>query len=337
MGLTIYREMPSGQGELVRVIHLPITVEPNEAYALAKQKLDELLAKADSLEVTNDQEHDEAVELQKNVKRFLKDIEEGVDAPKRQLNTAKNQMMELINSLKIPAEKIMAVFAKKTGRYEYDREQARLREEARRREEAERERQRLQREADLSVLRLEIQTAEQEAKDAEMRDQLETAKEIRKELRRFAALDSAPGAFQQPLEDATRVRQVVLFAKQHEQGRIAAAKAAAEGNRTAARKIEQATAKLEAPRIEQVQSERIEAAPVVVPKADLFRSKGQHAAKKKMRFARFTNTELVPIRFRPCCEHCIALLNKEAQIMGDSISVPGVEFEEEVKTSGIRA
>jgi len=190
----------------------------------------------------------------------------------------------------------------------------------------------LQREADLNALRNEVNVARGEADTANLCGRPELANEIRAGLKRFSALEAAPGAYRNPLQDATEVRQVVALALQREQARVAAEKARQDGDKATAKAIERAGQKLEAPEVAQVVSERIEAAPVVIPKADLAHAKGGYV--KESWRARIVSPADVPREF---CEPSESLLNDYAKRLGKQPVVPGVVFDREVKLAGVRS
>jgi hypothetical protein len=335
MGLQIFQKLPSGEGELIAVRNLPISVEPNEAFHEAKRALEALVEDSRGIvnSITTEDEYNAGMAILGKINGFLKQIEAGAKPSKDSLNQAKDELMRYIHELDAPAKRLKDMLGQETGRYKLEADRKRREEEERLRREAELDRQRKQREADLNALRLEIQTAEQEARAAEMRDQPDTAKGIRAATKRFVALDSAPGAFQDPLGDATRLRSAVALAQQHEQARIAAAKAKAEGDKKTAKKIEQAAAKLEAPTVEAVRSEQVKTAPVVIPKPELAKAKGAFV-KDEWRVKEIYNPSSVPREF---CVPSESLLNDYAKRVGSAASVPGVTFERHIKTAGVRS
>ena len=335
MGLQVLGQLPSGEGELIAVRNLPISIIPSDSFNAAKAALDEMVRQAGGLaeSIQTDDQYNQAIEFIKQLRRFLKDVEAGAKTSKDSLNSAKNQLMEFIHQLDEPATKLEKALARETGRYLQWKEEQTRKENERRAREAEEARQREQRRVDLEALTNEVAAAEREAVAAEERQQPETAKEIRQALKRFAGLASSPGAFQDPLGDATRVRQAVAFAKQKEEGRIAAAKLKAEGNKSAAKKVEAAAAKAHAPEVAAVVSEKVETRAVVVPKADLNKVTGQFL-KKTWKVKRVFNPDVVPRQFLVVSD---SLLKDYAKRLGTKPEVPGVEFEEDVKTAGIRS
>ncbi len=329
MGLQLLRKMPTGEGELVVIENRPVAVTPSEYFYKLKEAILALVEEAKGLaSIRTDSEYERGVELIKSLSWALKGIETGMEPAKMETNGIKDQIMVYQHQLDVPTEKAKKALSIETARFSEDRETKRLAEEARLRREAEFERQRKQRKADLYALKGEIVLAKQAANDAYMRLERLTASEIRHGLKRFAALESTPGAFTEPLVDATMVKQLVAFALQHENARIAAAKARADGDKATARKIEQASAKLEAPEVAPVISERVEAAPVVVIQDELAKPKGGWV-KESWKVKTVYNWALVPREF---CEVSLSLLNQHAKRMGANASVPGVEFEREVKT-----
>lgn len=342
MGLQLFKDLPTTNGDLVSIENLPIIVTPSEAFHHAKAVLTEMVRQAGQLAnlIQTDEQYDEAIRILQTVKRFKKDLESGVKPSKDSLNRAKDQLMEFIHELDVPAERLEKALSAETGRYFQDRERRRREEEERLRREAELERQRLQREADLNALRAEINLAKREADNAEQRGQGETAKEIRTCLKRFNALEAAPGGYRNPLQDATEAHQAVALALQREQARIAGEKARQEGDKRAAKQIEKAAEKLKAPEVAPVISERVEAAPVVIPKAGLSKAKGGYVKEtwrvKEVHDAHAARAWMANSA-APLCDHEISRLNEYANRLGPAAKVQGVTFEKTVKTAGVRA
>jgi hypothetical protein len=335
MGLAVIDRIPKGEGELIAVEHLPIMITPNAAFYEAKSVLQGIVEQVGGIanSITTDDQYNQGIAGLQAINKFLKDIEAGIKPSKDQLNQAKDQLIEFAHQLDVPAKRLKDALSAETGRYRMWKDEQERREQERLRKEAELERQRKQREVDIGALKNEIVMAESEAADAEQRGEVETAKEIRAVTKRYAALDSMPGAFPDPLEDATRIRQAVLLARQHEEARIAAAKAKAEGDRNAARRIERAAAKLEAPEVAPVISERVEAAPVVAPKADLTKAKGQ-STRKEWKLKGIYDPAQVPREYLRVDE---SALNAYAKRCGEiEPHVPGCRFEFSVKTIGVR-
>lgn len=333
--LQIFQKLPAANGELVTIANLPIAVTPNEGFYAVKVTLLALVEQAGGLAnlIQTDEQYNEGIAILQKVKRFKKDLAAGAAPSKSQLNTAKDALMALIHELDEPATKLEQALSAETGRFIQDRERRRREEEERLRREAELERQRKQREADLNALRAEINAAKMVADAAGHEGHPELAAEIRGGLKRFAAIESAPGAYKNPLQDATGVRQVVALALQREQARVAAEKARQDGDKATAKAIEKASAKLEAPIVAPVVSERIEAAPVVVPREELTKAKGAYV-KEFWRVSLIVDPTKVPREF---CEPSESRLNDYAKRLGKQPVVPGVVFEREVKLAGVRS
>jgi len=334
MGLTILSGLPRGEGTLIEVRHLPITVVPNEEYEKAKAALANIVQQAGSIVgcIQSDESYGQGIALMTDVRRFRKAVEKGVEGSKRELNDAKNALMDFAHQLDDPAAKIERALSTETAAYQQRKEQARRAEEERLRREAELERRRKQREADLNALKDEIATANAEADAAIDRHQPETAAEIRRALKRFAALESAPDAFQDPIGDAQDVREAVALAKAHEQARIAAEKARLAGNKAKAKQIEAAAAKIEV-NVAPVVVEKVEAAPVVVPKEELEKGRGQWV-KTRWVLECVSNPNLVPDEFWVIDERLIQA--KADRFKEVEPVIPGCVFRKEVKTVGIR-
>lgn len=334
MGLQLFNGMPAASSDLVSIENLPIVVTPSAAFHEAKAQLLEIVSRAGTLAnaITTDLQYNDAISSLQSVKRFKKDLTAGADPSKKQLNSAKDALMALIHELEEPATNLELALSAETARYFQDKERRRREEEDCQRREAELERQRLQREADLNALRDEISTARQTADAADLHGQPETAKEIRAGLKRFAALDAAPGGYRHPLQDATEVRQAVALAIQREQALVAADKARQEGATATARAIERAAAKLTAPEVAPVVSERVEAASVLVPRSELAHAKGSYV--KEVWRARIIDPAAIPREF---CEPSESLLNDLAKRLGERARVPGVVFEKVTKMAGVRA
>jgi chromosome segregation ATPase len=333
VGLAIVK-IPDASVGLIEVRNLPITVEPNEKFHLAKSALTAIVTQASSIvnAITTDDQYNLGIALIKQIRTFRKQAEAGVKPAKDSLNNAKDELMGYIHELDDPAAKIEKALQVETARYAEWKEQERLKEEQRRREEEERKRKAEQRRLDLQALRHEISAAQGEIARALSREEEETAKEILAVVEKFDALDSTPEAFRDPVANATAVRQAVANAKMHQAARIAAAKAKEAGDKAAARRIEKAAATTTA-EVAPVVVEQEQAAPVAVPKVELGREKGQHL-KIRWLLDRISERAVVPMRFWIISEK---LLQDYADQQGENEpKVPGVIFKREAKTTGIR-
>jgi hypothetical protein len=335
MGLTKFHDIPTGEGELVTIEHVPIEVVPSESFNAAKAALDAMLTDAGQLanSIQTDAEYEDGVALISKLSAFQKKVDAGAKPTKDLLNTAKNRLMDFIHQLDEPAAKLKAALSKETARYYEAREKRRREEEERLRREAEEKRRREQRKADEAVLTSELVDAFRAADEAAARGQEETAKEIRKALKKWDAFPSTPKAFADPVADANQVRQVVALAIAHEQARVAQEKALAEGNKKAAKQIEKAAANLAPPVVDQVVSRKVEAEAIVVPKEELSKGKGGYV-KKTWRVRAVINADAVP---REYLEVSTSKLNDYARRCGEvEPKVPGVQFEMEQKMVGVR-
>lgn len=334
MGLILQQQVPTGQGELIHVETLPLQVEPNPAFEEAKQLLEQMVASAGTLanSITTVEDYDRGMKMLQALKVFLKNVEEGVDPTKRRINSAKDRLMELVHELDVPAKQLQTALARETGRFKLWQEEQVRKEQERLARIAEQERQTKQREADLDALRGEIELAKQSADEANGRNQVETANEISTNLKQIVASLKVPQSIRNPIETATQVRQIVALAQQHEQARIAAAQAKADGDARAAKKILAASAKLEAPVVEEVRSEQVQAAPSIVRQPDLYQAKGAYV-KKVWRVKQIFDANRVP---REYCMPSESLLNDYAKRVQQRPIVPGVEFEEVISTKGVR-
>jgi hypothetical protein len=337
MGTLLVQEIPTGQGELIRVETLPLLVEPNAAFEEAKQILDQMVASAGALanSITNDEDYNRGLKMLQALKVFLRNIDEGVDPTKRRINDAKDRLMSLIHELDVPAKQLQQGLAKETGRYLlWKQDQVRLENERKARE-AEVERQRLQHESDIRILRAELDDAYKTCTDANGRNQTPTANEIGGAIAKWDRAIKSPATVQNPIAAATEIRQVVALALQHEQARIAAAQAKAEGDKKAAASILRASAKLEAPVVEEVIAEQVHVAPSITRQPDLFKAKGGYVT-REWKVKRIYDPTRVPHQF---CTPSESLLNEHAKTFNKTQSkpiVPGVEFEELVSTKGVR-
>jgi hypothetical protein len=333
MGLAIVK-IPDASVGLIEVRNLPITVEPNEKFHLAKAALTGIVTQASSIvnAITTDDQYNLGIALIKQIRTFRKQAEAGAKPSKDCLNKAKDELMGYIHELDDPAAKIEKALQVETARYAEWKEQERLKEEARRRDEEERKRRAEQRRFDLIALRHQIADAEIELEAARLRHQTQTVEEISVTIARFRSLESFPDGYPNPAKDAQDVRQEVANAKIREAGRIAAAKAKEAGDKAAARRIEKAAATATA-EVAPVIVEQAQAAPVAVPKAELAREKGQHL-KIRWLLDRISEPAVVPMRFWIISEK---LLQDYADQQGESEPhVPGVVFKREAKTAGIR-
>jgi hypothetical protein len=336
MGLLI-QNIPTGTGELIRVETLPLVVEPNQSFEDAKQLLEQMVASAGSLanSITTEEDYNRGMKMLQGLKLFLKNIDEGVKPAKDRINEGKDRLMNFIHELDVPAKKLQADLAKETGRFKVWQEEQVRKENERLAREAEAERQRKQHEADLDALRAEIELAVQTADEANGRNQTETAAEIKTGLRPIVTTLRIPQAIENPIQVATQVRQIVALALQHESARIAAAQAKAEGDKKAAAAILKASAKLEAPVVEEVRAEQVMVAPVMVRHPDLFQAKGASVSQNWRVKAVFDPARVC--REHPeLCEPSQSKLNDLAKRLKAKPNVGGVEWEQITKTIGVR-
>lgn len=337
MGSLLIQNIPTGTGELIRVDTLPLVVEPNQSFEDAKQLLEQMVASAGSLanSITTEEDYNRGMKMLQGLKLFLKNIDEGVKPAKDRINEGKDRLMSFIHELDVPAKNLQAALAKETGRFKlWQEEQVRLENERRQRE-AEAERQRLQREADLRVLQVEIDDAMHKAALSTGRGQLETSAEITAGLKPIVTKLKVPQSIADPLRLATEIRQLIVLALQHEAARMAAAQAKAEGDKKAAAAILRASAKLEAPVVEEVRAEQIQAAPVMVRQPDLFQAKGA-SVRQNWRVKSIFDPGRVCREHPELCEPSQSKLNDLAKRLKAKPNVGGVEWENEVKTIGVR-
>ena len=340
MGLLLNNQVPTGSGELIHVETLPLKVETNPAFEEAKQLLEQMVASAGSLanSITNDADYNRAMKMMQGLKIFIKNVDEGIDPVKRRINDAKDRLMALAHELDVPAKNLQTALAKETGRYSlWKQEQVRLENERLERI-AEQERQRKQREADLEALMTEIGAANQEADAATGRGQGDTANEIRAAIKPLVnKLKNAAtvALIQNPVQEATGVRQVVALALQHEQARIAAAQAKAEGDKKAAAAILKASAKLEAPQVEEVYVAPVQATPTIARKPDLYKAPGA-SVRQDWRVKTIYDPGRVCREHPELCDPSESKINDLAKRLKAKPNVPGVEFELITKTIGVR-
>jgi len=329
--------IPEGTGELIHVETLPLSVEPNQAFEEAKQLLDQMVASAGSLanSITTEEDYNRAMQMLQGLKLFLKNIDEGVKPAKDRINEGKDRLTTFIHELDVPAKNLQAALAKETARFKlWQDEQIRLENERKQRE-AEAERQRLQREADLTALRDEIAAALQTADDANARKEPVTANEIKAGLQPTLLKLKVPQSIQNPVKSATEIRQAIALAIQHEAGRIAAAQAKAEGDKKGAAAILRASAKLEAPVVEEVHAARAEVAPVMVRRPDLYHAKGA-SVRQEWRVKVVFDPGRVCREHPEMCEPSQSKLNDLAKRLQAKPNIPGVEWEQSTKTIGVR-
>lgn len=332
MGLSVYENLPSGQGELIEVRHLPLEIVPNESFVEAKESLDLLLREASSLagRISTDDEYEKGILIQRDLLRFGKEVEKGISPAKDLLNSAKNKLMEYLHQLQDPAKQIADALAKETARYSQERERKRQEEEARLRREAEEKRRKEQRRVDMQALADELAAASFQAQSALDRNQVETQKEIVKATKSLLEkIDNLPDSIEDPVREATRVRQAVAAALQNEQARIAAERLRAEGKKAAASRLEKAAAKMEAPVVEQVRTEQVEAEPVITEDPGLKKVKGQH---EKVRWVvdAVYDPDSVPREYLKVDVGAIQAYADRLKEMEPH--VPGVRFKRTVKT-----
>ena len=336
MGL-LNQAVPVYTGELMRVETLPLKLRTFDSFDDAKAKVQAMVEGCRTLanSITADEQFNLATAKEEEIKAFLKALEEEAEPTRKRLQEARDQFFALLHQLDTPLEDVKKQLARERGRYKMWRQEQIDRENERKAREAELERQRKQREADLQALRVELDIAANEADAATARNQPETKNEIQGGIKRLVTLlksEATAAQIANPVQEATGVRQVVALAIQHEQARIAAAAAKAEGDKKAAAQILRASAKLAPPVVEEVFSERIEAAPIVTRAPELSKQKGESLS-ATWRVKRITNAAVVPRQFMEVSE---SLLNDYARRIKTKPMVPGVEFEQEIKMKGGR-
>ena len=324
-------------------------MEASPEFEEAKQLLQQMLASAKTLanSITTKDDYERGVRMMSALKAFLKNVDEGVEPTKRVINSAKDRLMELVHELDVPAKQLHLELSRETARYKLAEEEKVRKENERLAREAELERQRLQRLEDIKTLENEIRIAKGEADGANGRDQAATANEINSNLQQIVASLLVPDSIKNPLETCTRVRQIVALALQHEDARIAAAKAKAEGDKKAAAAILKASAKLEAPEVEEVQQTRVEVTPAIQRGPDLVHARGssigqvwrvkrQDIGGGKQKTVGIIDPQRVARDHPEFCLPDEGLLNEYARRCKEMPIVPGVIFELEIKTKGVR-
>jgi len=331
MGLLQITNIPTGQGELIKVETLPLLVEPNAAFEEAKLLLEQMVQSAGSLpnSITTEEDYNRGMKILQGVTAFLKNIEEGVSPTKKRINDAKDRLMALIHELDIPANKLKLEL--------WREEQVRLENERLARE-AEKERQRKQRAAEIEALIVEIGAANQECDAATGRNQVATKEEILAGINGVARMlksEATTAQIVSPVAEATRIRQVVALAIQHEQARIAAAQAKAEGDKKTAANILKASAKLEAPLVEEVYVPPVQTPATVAKKPDLYKAAGASVT-ALWRVKNIFDSARVCREHPELAEPSLSKLNDLAKRLKAKPNIAGVEWEQDVRTKGVR-
>ncbi|HVN82266.1 MAG TPA: hypothetical protein VMW38_24995 [Terriglobia bacterium] len=342
-------QVPTGVGELIKVETLPLQVEASPEFEEAKQLLAQMLSSAKTLanSINTKEDYERGVKMMSALKVFLKNVEEGIDPAKRLINSAKDKLMEMQHELDVPAKQLHLELSRETARYKLAEEEKVRQENERLAREAEIERQRLQRLEDIKTLQNEIRIAKGEADGANGRSQVETANEINNNLAQIVASLEVPESIKNPLETCTRVRQIVALALQHEDARIAAAAAKAEGDKRRAAEILKASKKLEAPQVEEVQQTRVEVTPAIQRGPDLhyargsstkqiWRVKRQDIGGGKEKVVGIIDPQRVCREHPEYCEPSVTLLDEYAKRSKERPNIPGVIWELSTKTIGVR-
>ena len=334
---------------LLDIANVPIIVEENALFVQARELRDTLIQEAEKFrfKIESDKDYNRVTQILPLLPRFKKYVDDTTDPVKKDLNDGKQKVMDAIHTLCDPIDQLNLELKRAHGNYKNWRdEQVRLENEKLQRE-AERERQRLQRLADLETLQSEIRIAQSSADEGNGRGQTETANEINVNLEHIIAALAVPDSIKNPLETCTRVRQIVALALQHEDARIAAAKAKAEGDKKAAAAILKASAKLEAPEVEEVQQTRVEVTPAIQRGPDLVHARGssigqvwrvkrQDIGGGKQKTVGIIDPQRVARDHPEFCLPDEGLLNEYARRCKEMPIVPGVIFELEIKTKGVR-
>lgn len=341
--------VPSGQGELIHVETLPLAVEPNIEFEEAKQALEVMLKSSRSLanSITTDDDYNRGMEMIKGFKTFLRNVEDGVTPTKDRLNQAKNRLMELIHQLDEPAKQILLELSRETGRYKVKKDEEVRIENDRLRREAEEAQRKKQHAVDIECLRVEIGAALDAANAANGRGQKATATEILNNIVQIEASLKVPESIRNPLETSTLVRQYVALAIQHEEARIAAAAAKRDGDAKAAKEILNASKNLELPEVEEVQQETVEIEPTVMRGPDLkhmtgasvsqaWRVKRTSLGAGKEKVTGITDPQRICREHPELCEPSVSKIDDYAKRTKEKPIIPGVTFELETKTRGVR-
>ena len=340
MGLLQIQNLPDGTGPLISVETLPMLVEANPAFEEAKLILEKMIATAGNLpnSITTMEDYDKGMRLLQALTVFLKNVEAGIAPMKDKINGAKNRLMELQHELDVPAANLKLALSRETARYQlWQAEQARI-ESDRLQREAEKERMVRQRQAEIDALMTEIGTANQAGDEAVARGQSATRDEIVAGISRLVKLLGSAVTTAQianPVAEITKIRQVVALAVQHEQARIAAAAAIAQGDRKTAKQIEKASMQLVAPEVEEVYVAPVQVAPVMARKPELYKAAGASVT-ALWRVKTIFDAARVCREHPELCEPSESKLNDFAKRTKQKPNIPGVEWEQDVRTRGVR-
>ena len=337
MGLLLTQNVPVGTGELIRVETLPLKVEPTSQFEEAKAALAEMIEGAGTLveSIQTDDQYNQGIKMLQSLKQFNRNLEAGIKPLKDLINSHKDRVMELQHELDVPAKRLQDALSRETARYQLAKEEAVRKENDRLAREAERQRQEQQHEADIKVLLDEVAAAQLAGSASNATGQPETAQEIERELRPITNMLKVPSMISNPIEVATRLRQVVALAQQHEQARIAAAELKAQGDKRGAAKILRASEQLEAPEVEEVVSEQVQVMAPVLRQPDLYQAKGS-SVRQRWIVSAITDPGRVCVEHPELCIPSEAKLNDLAKRINARPNIPGVTWELDTRTIGVR-
>ena len=352
MGNLAVIEIPTRSLKLLEVSNVPIIIEENEQFLKVIDLRDRLLEQGEKVrnKISSDDEFNFAGKFISDLKKFLKFADDGTDSANDDINEAKKLIMASKHKLKDEIELMARDIARNHGVYKLRRDAENAAEQERLEREAEKKRREEQRVVEFQVLQTELDAAQKTADEANGRNQAETKSEIQRGIKRLVDALKSPATMAlitNPAEEAYAVRQLVGLAIQHEQGRIAAAQAVADGNKKAAAAILKASAKLEAPEVEEVYVPRVQAAPVIARKPELFHAAGSSVGQQwrvkrvevgggKEKTVGIVDPNRVCREHPELCEPSESKLNDLAKRLKSKPDIPGVIWELDVRTKGVR-
>ena len=213
------KEIPQIGGELAEFENGPLVVIQSRAYGELKSSLQSSLEEIPVGQTLQSGEEfrkfQEAVnrwiELEKSILSRFDPIRASVEKAYDDVNAAQGALLNLTGQIRGNLSLFIQQFKEQRDRELREKQELEERHSATQRNKA-------QREIDLLSLRCEITAARQVADNSERGGHLETAKAIRKELERFGKLESAPGNYTNPGQDANQIRRMVASVLSHETG-----------------------------------------------------------------------------------------------------------------------
>lgn len=210
-------DIPPQPAELCSIS--PVVVKATPAYEAFRLALVEFACKLSIVRADSERSYGELSRKLAEIKELKRELADSRDLALKELVSAETDIEGMFLRLEQPINEAIASLTHETRNYHEQMERQRAEFEANLRQQTEKEQAKRQRKADLEALRKQLYGARQIADHSELSGQLETAREIRTAIQRYANLDVSPDAYPKPLESVQEIRRIVANAFAHEQER----------------------------------------------------------------------------------------------------------------------